>query len=146
MGFFMYAPTGATGPSYCATCPEIENRDLRGECFIPMANELRPNADSEDVQFLEALRTYSKKLSLETVPEWVQSPALKFAAVKTSISPFPSYQFHRHHHHQACFHHLVRLFKGPKRLICYEWNGKIDDFAANLGAGDCSHLLWESSQ
>jgi len=34
---------GALTQLYCATSPEIENKDIRGKYFIPIANELEPS-------------------------------------------------------------------------------------------------------
>ncbi|KAF9579464.1 hypothetical protein BGW38_004261 [Lunasporangiospora selenospora] len=46
---------------YCATSPEIEEKDIRGRYFIPIANELRPNPISDDVDLQERLWDYSEK-------------------------------------------------------------------------------------
>ncbi|KAF8936336.1 hypothetical protein EDD21DRAFT_212205 [Dissophora ornata] len=46
---------------YCATSPEIVERDMRGRYFIPIANELRPNPISESVDLQEELWAYSDK-------------------------------------------------------------------------------------
>lgn len=68
-GIVLYAPKEACLTQvYCATSPEIENRDVRGRYFIPIANELRPNPASEDVEAQEALWTYSEKLVQEKAP------------------------------------------------------------------------------
>ncbi|KAF8950753.1 hypothetical protein BGZ52_001527 [Haplosporangium bisporale] len=68
-GIVFYTPKeGCLTQVYCATSPEIENRDVRGKYFIPIANELRPNPASEDVEAQEALWTYSEKLVQEKAP------------------------------------------------------------------------------
>ncbi|KAF9114576.1 hypothetical protein BGX27_010459 [Mortierella sp. AM989] len=55
------ARDGALTPLYCATSPEIEQKNIRGKYFIPIANELRPNPISESVDLQEELWTYSEK-------------------------------------------------------------------------------------
>ena len=39
----MKPEVGALTQLYCATSPEIENKDIRGKYFIPIANELDPS-------------------------------------------------------------------------------------------------------
>lgn len=43
MAAAMKPEVGARTQLYCATSPEIENLDIRGKYFIPIANELEPS-------------------------------------------------------------------------------------------------------
>ncbi|KAF9345582.1 hypothetical protein BGX26_002974 [Mortierella sp. AD094] len=58
------ARDGALTPLFCATSPEIEEKNIRGKYFIPIANELRPNPISESVDLQEELWAYSEKAAL----------------------------------------------------------------------------------
>ncbi|KAF9182664.1 hypothetical protein BGZ51_004518 [Haplosporangium sp. Z 767] len=46
---------------YCATSEEVEEKNIRGRYFIPIANELRPNPISDSVDLQEELWAYSEK-------------------------------------------------------------------------------------
>ncbi|KAI9233721.1 MAG: hypothetical protein BYD32DRAFT_373071 [Podila humilis] len=71
--FAMTPKDGALTQLYCATSPEIENKDLRGRFFIPFGLESRcnPLAEREDLQ--EKLWEVSEKL----VKEKVKKPTSK---------------------------------------------------------------------
>ncbi|KAF9906120.1 hypothetical protein EC991_000916 [Linnemannia zychae] len=53
---------GALTELYCATSPEIENNDIRGRYFIPIANEIEPSAFARDERLQEELWAFSEKL------------------------------------------------------------------------------------
>ncbi|KAF9433694.1 hypothetical protein BGZ76_009104 [Entomortierella beljakovae] len=55
------AREGALTALYCATSPDIQNMNIRGRYFIPIANELRPNPISDSVDLQEELWAYSEK-------------------------------------------------------------------------------------
>lgn len=61
----MDAKKGALAQLYCATSPEIEEKDVRGRYFIPIANESRSSPMTEDVVLQERLWEYSEKLLKE---------------------------------------------------------------------------------
>ncbi|KAG9324135.1 hypothetical protein KVV02_003381 [Mortierella alpina] len=46
---------------YLAVSPEVEQKDIRGRYYIPIANELRPHPISESVDAQEELWAYSEK-------------------------------------------------------------------------------------
>ncbi|KAG0314248.1 hypothetical protein BGZ97_009468 [Linnemannia gamsii] len=46
---------------FCATAKEVEEKDLRGRYFIPVANEMRPNPVSDNVALQEELWTFSEQ-------------------------------------------------------------------------------------
>ncbi|KAF9950172.1 hypothetical protein BGZ72_008138 [Mortierella alpina] len=60
---------GALNQIFCATSPEIEEKDLRGKYFIPVGNELRPSPYALDEELQERLWAYSEKLMRETIKE-----------------------------------------------------------------------------
>ncbi|KAF9425578.1 hypothetical protein BGZ94_007409 [Podila epigama] len=47
---------------YCATSPEIENKDLRGRYFIPIAHELDPNPMAFDEELQERLWSWTENI------------------------------------------------------------------------------------
>ncbi|KAG0337614.1 hypothetical protein BG000_005202 [Podila horticola] len=65
MAAAMKPEVGALTQLYCATSPEIENLDIRGKYFIPIANELEsdPIAFDEDLQ--ERLWTWTVNIVKE---------------------------------------------------------------------------------
>ncbi|KAG0204070.1 hypothetical protein BGX28_003881 [Mortierella sp. GBA30] len=60
---------GALNQLYCATSPEIEEKDLRGRYFVPVGNELRPSPYALDEELQEKLWAYSEKLMREKIKE-----------------------------------------------------------------------------
>ncbi|KAF9906123.1 hypothetical protein EC991_000919 [Linnemannia zychae] len=52
---------------YLATSPEVEEKDIRGRYFIPIANEIEPTAESRDVELQEKLWTFSENLAREKI-------------------------------------------------------------------------------
>ncbi|CAO3565035.1 unnamed protein product [Mortierella alpina] len=60
---------GALNQIFCATSPEIEEKDIRGKYFIPVGNELRPSPHALDEELQEKLWAYSEKLMRETIKE-----------------------------------------------------------------------------
>ncbi|KAG0283101.1 hypothetical protein BGZ96_012535 [Linnemannia gamsii] len=58
---------GALTQLYLATSPEIENKDIRGRYFIPLAKEIQPVHYSRDVDLQERLWVFSEKLVKEKV-------------------------------------------------------------------------------
>ncbi|KAG0319212.1 hypothetical protein BGZ97_002558 [Linnemannia gamsii] len=63
----MSPKVGALTELYVATSPEIENNDVRGRYFIPIANEIQPSALARDEELQEKLWTFSEKLMNEKV-------------------------------------------------------------------------------
>ncbi|KAG0275390.1 hypothetical protein BGZ96_003821, partial [Linnemannia gamsii] len=59
------AEEGALTQLYLATSPEIENRDVRGRYFIPIANEIQPSMYARDEELQERLWTFSENLVRE---------------------------------------------------------------------------------
>ncbi|KAG0045190.1 hypothetical protein BGZ83_009576 [Gryganskiella cystojenkinii] len=53
---------GALTQIYLATSPEIENKDIRGRYFIPVANEIQPSAQGQDEALQEKLWAFSEDL------------------------------------------------------------------------------------
>ncbi|KAI9239389.1 MAG: hypothetical protein BYD32DRAFT_411400 [Podila humilis] len=60
MAAAMKPEVGALTQLYCATSPEIENLDIRGRYFIPIANELEPNPIAFDEDLQERLWTWTE--------------------------------------------------------------------------------------
>ncbi|KAF9148838.1 hypothetical protein BG015_009415 [Linnemannia schmuckeri] len=58
---------GALTQLYLATSLEIENRDVRGRYFIPIANEIQTSAYARDEESQDKLWTFSEKLVREKV-------------------------------------------------------------------------------
>ncbi|KAF9303811.1 hypothetical protein BGZ74_003003 [Mortierella antarctica] len=56
---------GALTQLYCATSPEIENKDIRGKYFIPIANELDPNPIAFDEDLQERLWSWTENIVRE---------------------------------------------------------------------------------
>ncbi|KAG0336856.1 hypothetical protein BG004_007879 [Podila humilis] len=52
---------------YCATSPEIQNKDIRGEYFIPIANILDPNPIAFDEDLQERLWSWTENIVHETL-------------------------------------------------------------------------------
>ncbi|KAF9148837.1 hypothetical protein BG015_009414 [Linnemannia schmuckeri] len=63
----MTPEVGALTQLYLATSPEIENKDIRGRYFIPIANEIQPTAESRDEELQEKLWTFSENLAHKKV-------------------------------------------------------------------------------
>ncbi|KAK5814361.1 hypothetical protein F5H01DRAFT_380767 [Linnemannia elongata] len=63
----MSPKVGALTELYVATSPEIENNDIRGRYFIPIANEIQPSALAKDEELQEKLWTFSENLMNEKV-------------------------------------------------------------------------------
>ncbi|KAF9547954.1 hypothetical protein EC957_007467 [Mortierella hygrophila] len=63
----MTPEVGALTQLYLATSPEVENKDIRGRYFIPIANEIQPTAESRDEELQEKLWTFSENLVREKV-------------------------------------------------------------------------------
>lgn len=53
---------GALTQLYCATSPEINNKNIRGKFFIPIAHELDPMPEVESKELQEQLWTYSEEV------------------------------------------------------------------------------------
>ncbi|KAG0298135.1 hypothetical protein BGZ98_000304 [Dissophora globulifera] len=58
---------GALTQLYLATSPEIEQQDIRGRYFIPIAKEIEPSTFARDEELQEKLWTFSEKLYKEKV-------------------------------------------------------------------------------
>ncbi|KAF9429864.1 hypothetical protein BGZ76_001084 [Entomortierella beljakovae] len=54
-------------PLYLATSPDVENKDIRGRYFIPIAHEIHPSAYARNVELQEKLWTFSEKLVQEKI-------------------------------------------------------------------------------
>ncbi|KAF8919110.1 hypothetical protein BGZ58_004683 [Dissophora ornata] len=63
----MRPEVGALTQLYLATSPEIENLDIRGRYFIPIANEIRPSAYSYDEELQEKMWTFTEDLVKEKI-------------------------------------------------------------------------------
>ncbi|KAF9143109.1 hypothetical protein BGX30_001302 [Mortierella sp. GBA39] len=61
------AEEGALTQLYLATSPEIENRDVTGHYFIPIANEIQPCKYARDEELQEKLWTFSESLTREKI-------------------------------------------------------------------------------
>ncbi|KAF9199297.1 hypothetical protein BGZ59_004057 [Podila verticillata] len=61
----MKPEVGALTQLYCATSPEIENKDIRGKYFIPIANELDPNPIAFDEDLQERLWSWTENIVRE---------------------------------------------------------------------------------
>lgn len=53
---------GALTQLYCATSPEVQNKNIRGKFFIPIAHELDPMPEVESKELQEQLWTYSEEV------------------------------------------------------------------------------------
>ncbi|KAG0304244.1 hypothetical protein BGZ98_005756 [Dissophora globulifera] len=53
---------GALTQLYLATSPEIEEQDIRGRYFVPIAKEIDPSPYARDEELQEKLWTFSEKL------------------------------------------------------------------------------------
>ncbi|KAF9420373.1 hypothetical protein BGZ94_009151 [Podila epigama] len=60
---------GALNQIYCATSPEIEEKDCRGLYFIPVGVEFRPSPYALDEDLQEKLWAYSMQLMSEKIKE-----------------------------------------------------------------------------
>ncbi|KAF9132463.1 hypothetical protein BGW39_000100 [Mortierella sp. 14UC] len=63
----MTPEVGALTQLYLATSPEVEEKDIRGRYFVPIANEIEPTAESKDEELQEKLWTFSETLAREKV-------------------------------------------------------------------------------
>lgn len=63
----MTPEVGALTQLYVATSPEIENKDIRGRYFVPIANEIQPSAYALDEELQEKLWVFSEELVKEKV-------------------------------------------------------------------------------
>ncbi|KAK3844474.1 MAG: hypothetical protein J3R72DRAFT_438126 [Linnemannia gamsii] len=61
------AERAALSQLYCATSPEIEENNVRGRYFIPVANEIEPSALARDKELQEKLWAFSEDLVREKV-------------------------------------------------------------------------------
>ena len=53
---------GALTQLYCATSPEVQNKNIRGKSFIPIAHVLDPMPEVESKELQEQLWTYSEEV------------------------------------------------------------------------------------
>ncbi|KAF9089256.1 hypothetical protein BGX29_012135 [Mortierella sp. GBA35] len=58
---------GALTQLYLATSPEVEEKDIRGRYFIPVAKEIQPSLHARDEDLQERLWTFSENLVREKV-------------------------------------------------------------------------------
>ncbi|KAF9365448.1 hypothetical protein BGX34_009973 [Mortierella sp. NVP85] len=58
---------GALTQLYLATSPQIENNNIRGRFFIPIANEILPSSYARDEELQEKLWDFSEKLVREKI-------------------------------------------------------------------------------
>ncbi|KAI1314549.1 hypothetical protein EDD11_002024 [Mortierella claussenii] len=58
---------GSLTQLYAATSPEVEEKDIRGRYFIPIANEIQPSAYARDEELQEKLWTFSEDLVREKI-------------------------------------------------------------------------------
>ncbi|KAF9083209.1 hypothetical protein BGX27_004222 [Mortierella sp. AM989] len=58
---------GSLTQLYAATSPEIEDGDLRGRYFIPIANEILPSGYARDEKLQEKLWDFSENLVKEKI-------------------------------------------------------------------------------
>ncbi|KAH7052608.1 hypothetical protein BKA57DRAFT_490859 [Linnemannia elongata] len=65
--FGMKPKQGALTQLYLATSPEIEERDVRGRYFIPIAKEVQPTSYGRNVELQEKLWTFSESLVKEKI-------------------------------------------------------------------------------
>ncbi|KAG0319213.1 hypothetical protein BGZ97_002559 [Linnemannia gamsii] len=65
--FGMKPKEGALTQLYLATSPEIEDQDVRGRYFIPIAKEIQPSSYGRDVELQEKLWTFSENLVKEKI-------------------------------------------------------------------------------
>ncbi|KAI1314547.1 hypothetical protein EDD11_002022 [Mortierella claussenii] len=63
----MKPEVGALTQLYLATSPEIEDKDIRGRYFIPIANEIRPSVYALDENLQDKLWTFSENLVREKI-------------------------------------------------------------------------------
>ncbi|KAF9431770.1 hypothetical protein BGZ76_011723 [Entomortierella beljakovae] len=63
------AERGALTQLYCATSPEIENRNVRGKFFIPIGNEIRTNPIMDSVERQEKLWRLSEEIVKQKLKE-----------------------------------------------------------------------------
>ncbi|KAF9930590.1 hypothetical protein FBU30_000293 [Linnemannia zychae] len=63
----MTPKTGALTQLYLGTSPEIDNSNIRGRYFIPIANEIQPSALARDEDLQEKLWKFSEELMNEKV-------------------------------------------------------------------------------
>ncbi|KAF9977058.1 hypothetical protein BGZ73_007172 [Actinomortierella ambigua] len=67
--FFMTPERGALTQLYAATSPEIEEKDIRGKYFVPVANQAQPSPIANDMALQTRLWDYSEKLMHEKVDQ-----------------------------------------------------------------------------
>ncbi|KAG0015604.1 hypothetical protein BGZ81_011595 [Podila clonocystis] len=60
--FAMPPEKGALSPLYCATSPEVETQEIRGQYFIPVTHRFKPLRVLRDEVLQERLWEYSEKL------------------------------------------------------------------------------------
>ncbi|KAF9949228.1 Histone deacetylase 8, partial [Modicella reniformis] len=60
---------GCLNQLYCATSPDIEEKDLRGRYFVPVGIECRPSHFALDEELQEKLWEFSEKLMNEKIKE-----------------------------------------------------------------------------
>ncbi|KAK3844473.1 MAG: hypothetical protein J3R72DRAFT_438125 [Linnemannia gamsii] len=65
--FGMTAKEGALTQLYLATSPEVEEKDVRGRYYVPIAKEIQPSSYARDEELQEKLWTYSENLVKEKI-------------------------------------------------------------------------------
>ncbi|KAF9906121.1 hypothetical protein EC991_000917 [Linnemannia zychae] len=65
--FGMKAKEGALTQLYLATSPEIEERDIRGRYYVPIAKEILPSSYARNEELQEKLWTFSEDLVKEKI-------------------------------------------------------------------------------
>ncbi|KAF9132464.1 hypothetical protein BGW39_000101 [Mortierella sp. 14UC] len=65
--FGMKAKEGALTQLYLATSPEVEEKDIRGRYYVPIAKEIQPSSYARDEELQEKLWTYSENLVEEKI-------------------------------------------------------------------------------
>ena len=58
---------GALTQLYLATSPEVEEKEIKGRYFIPIAKEIQPSSLSKDIALQDSLWTFSEKLAQEKI-------------------------------------------------------------------------------
>ncbi|KAF9089259.1 hypothetical protein BGX29_012138 [Mortierella sp. GBA35] len=58
---------GALTQLYLATSPDVEEKDIRGKYYMPIANPIEPTAISKDEALQDKLWTFSENLVREKV-------------------------------------------------------------------------------
>ncbi|KAF9403375.1 hypothetical protein BGX21_004917 [Mortierella sp. AD011] len=81
--YFGYTPeVGSLTQLYLATSPEIEEKNIRGRYFIPIANEIKADYRARDEKVQEEYWTFTENLVREKIGE---SQAIKPSLQPTAI-------------------------------------------------------------